>query len=105
MKYVFYDVFDDSFITERDTIAPPERYILTLCYELENVNVYTETYEHNGQRLNIAYDATVREHVNEIRRYHSEKNNFPLDRMISWSVPKKHFDTIINTYELQPLEM
>ena len=53
---MYYDEFANEYVSkekmEANKYAPPERYLLTL----RGINgVYVETYENNGERLDIAY--------------------------------------------------
>ena len=98
-KAMYYDEFENEYVSpkkvEADVNAPPERYLLTL----RGVDgVYVETYENDGERLDIAYSEADLKFglVNRIRfreaERHGWKTQFQTARMVKWSIPCSLFD-------------
>ncbi|MBR5276801.1 MAG: hypothetical protein IKU35_06675 [Bacteroidaceae bacterium] len=96
---MYYDTFANEYVSkekaEADKIAPPERYLLTLR-GVEGV--YVETYENNGERLDIAYTEADLQYgfVNQIRYGEAERHGwriqFQTARMVKWCIPCSLFD-------------
>ena len=96
---MYYDAFANEYVSkekaEADKCAPPERYLLTL----RGVDgVYVETYENNGERLDIAYTEADLQYgvVNQIRfgeaERHGWRTQFQTARMVKWCIPCSLFD-------------
>lgn len=98
-KAMYYDEFTNEYVSQEkfaeDVTAPPERYLLTV----RGVDgVYCETYENNGERLDIAYSEADLKNglVNRIRfgeaERHGWKTKFQTARMVRWCIPCSLFD-------------
>lgn len=98
-KVMYYDEFANEYVSkekfEADVNAPPERYLLTV----RGVDgVYCETYENDGERLDIAYSEADLKNglVNRIRFGEAKRNGweteFQTARMVRWCIPCSLFD-------------
>ena len=96
---MYYDEFTNEYVSkekvEADVNAPPERYLLTVRgFD----GVYVETYENNGEWLDIAYSEADLEMglVNIIRFSEAERHEwetkFQTARIVRWSIPCSLFD-------------
>lgn len=104
--FIFYDWFSNEYTTEREIIAPPERYILT--FRGNNDTDFVESYiEKDTEKCcYIAYSAAERdaEIVEPKRQYFFEKYGFSNPRMRHWTIPADLFDKYVERFDLKPFK-
>lgn len=96
---IFYDRFSCYFVTESDLnrYAPPERY-----YEIlpNNEDCYIEEwYCDNDRYVDLSYTKEDYENVNTIREIKEKVLNVNFLYMVSYRVPRKRFDEIIDVHK------
>ena len=110
MKIMYYDWFTNTYVSqyryERDTVAPPERYLKTI----RGKDTYLEHYDVSkalgeDMRLDIAYsDMDVElKMVNRIRFDIAEQNritHLELCPLLYWIIPANKFDGYYERFEL-----
>lgn len=98
---MYYDIFEDAYVLERDLGAPPERYILLFR---EESDMYIESWTVNDNRnlcMSIAFNkdeyydndwyyTTLQEMCN--------KHNCKLSRLRYIAMPTHEFDERVNKY-------
>lgn len=101
LKKMYYDDFEDWYCLEKEINAPPERYLPTYRGD----DVYIETYECDGLRLDVAYTELDKANnlVNRIRFSVAKEHNYPFSaaRMIKWVIPSKLFDKYVKDCGLE----
>ena len=106
--FIFYDWFSNEYTTEREIIAPPERYIMTFRVIVDDF--FEETYVEKGSRpvkcCCIAYSAAERDAgiVEPKRQYFFEKYGFSNPRLRHWTIPADLFDKYVKKFDLKPFE-
>jgi hypothetical protein len=104
--FIFYDWFANEYTTEREIIAPPERYLLT--YRGVNNTNYIESYieEDTKECLDFAYSTTERDLkiVEEKRKYFLKENGFFISQMRHWTIPADLFDKYVERFDLKPFK-
>ena len=92
---IYFDTFANTYVTEKDVYAPPERY-----YEIspsEDVDAYVETWATNiGLLLDIAYtDLDIEnKHISSIRKSIAKEISVELLYLVEYSIPKNKYDEI-----------
>lgn len=103
IQFIFYDRFANEYTTERDAIAPPERYIVVWRGVSD---IFTETYKDNNLKrfCSISYTKEERENgfAEPKRRFYLEEYNMTHSRLIDWTIPADMFDEIIKEDNLTP---
>lgn len=104
--FIFYDWFSNEYTTEREIIAPPERYILTFRGNIDGF--FEESYIEKGTEKGcyITYSAAERDAgiVEPKRQYFFEKYGFSNPRMRHWTIPADLFDKYVKEFNLKPFE-
>lgn len=93
--YVYWDNFAERYVIDKDTIAPPERYIIIYC---NDNSIYTETWSiGNSKQLSVAYtaDDLIKKRADRIRNSVANQHNVSLLYMIRLGIPKKYFNKIL----------
>ena len=98
---MYYDMFEDSYVLERDLSAPPERYILLFR---EESDMYIESWIVNDNKnlcMNIAFNKD--EYYNNDWYYITlqemcKKHNCKLSRLRYIAMPAHEFDERVNKY-------
>ena len=92
---IYYDSFANEYTLNKEAITPPERYLVTL--KGNGDDIYIETYQNSqGERLDVAYckDDVKENRVNDIRFEQFKRHNYEWQRatMIRWVIPSDLFD-------------
>ena len=92
---MYYDKFANKYTLNKEAIAPPERYLVTL--KGNGDDIYIETYQNSqGERLDVAYckDDVKEDRVNDIRFEQFKRHNYEWQKaiMIRWIIPSDLFD-------------
>lgn len=93
--YVYWDTFAEKYVIDKDTTAPPERYIFVYC---NDNNIYTETWLVGDDRqLSVAYtaDDLIEKRADWIRNSVANQHGASLLYMIRLGIPKKYFNKIL----------
>lgn len=104
IQFIFYDRFTNEYTTEREEIAPPERYLI-VWRGFEN-GWFMETYkDYNSNRCcQICYSKEERENgfAEPKRRFYLEEHGLTNSRLIDWTIPADLFDEIIKEDNITP---
>lgn len=96
-REIWWDNFDDSPTTEKDTAAPPERYTEILIHgDGGYMEIWSVTNAERGNgRLQIAYTDEQFGRIWDLRMRAAEEHKCKLIRMIRWYVPENHYNRIL----------
>lgn len=102
---MYYDAFCDEYTLTRETIAPPERYTLTLrsqkdgfIYETWDVEQRTDG---EKRRISFAFPADYDEsEVNDFRSIMFHLHNVTPRILVRWSIPNERFDRYVKMFDL-----
>ena len=93
---IYYDMFANEHVKEKDEFAPPERYCEVVCSSTDS---YKETwFVSKDKLLDIPYskqdikDAVV----HKIRLNLAEENNCMLQYIVKWEIPEDDYRKIQN---------
>lgn len=96
-RTIWWDNFEDSPTTEKDTAAPPERYTeILICGDGGYMEIWSVTGAQKGTgRLQIAYTKEQLGMIWDLRMRAAEEHKCKLARMIRWYVPENHYNQIL----------
>ena len=96
-RTIWWDNFEDSPTSERDTAAPPERYTAILISgDAGYLEIWSVTDAHSGKgRLQIAYTEDQRGKLWQLRTRAEEEHQCKLASMVRWYVPENHYNQIL----------
>lgn len=95
--YIYFDMFDETFVLQKEPNAPPERYIT--LYK-GTMNFYTESWYVKGEDLclDITFDEEEYDNIdfhNSILKTKCEKNNCTLSRLKYVIMPETAFNNVL----------
>lgn len=98
---MYYDVFAEEYVKEKDPYAPPERY----CFTTRGVEgIYVDHWEDkDGLCMDVAYLADeyyTEEHTRKLKAM-CERENFKPLRLRYFTLPAEKFDEYVKQFGLE----